>query len=137
MREITLTHSSAKTYRNRRIRPMPRITVTGLLLPLFLLFAPPEVTSNNSAARKQTIPGSHGQTGTLQKMIVETGTVTMELDLNRLEADGSLAAKTERLRFTVAANSFFSILVFNDLLRGPETVVSIALAPHNVTHHPS
>ena len=71
---------------------MPRITATGLLLPLFLLFAPPEATSNNSAARKQTIPGSHGQTGTLQKMIVETGTVTMDLDLDRLMADGSLVA---------------------------------------------
>src|SRR5437879_11228738 len=115
---------------------MPRITATGLLLPLFLLFAPPEATSNNSAARKQTIPGSHGQTGTLQKMIVETGTVTMELDLDRLEADGSIAAKAERLRFTVAANSFFSILVFNDLLRGPEAG-SMALVPQNVMALPS
>ena len=115
---------------------MPRITATGLLLPLFLLFAPPEATSNNSAARKQTIPGSHGQTGTSQKMIVETGTVTMELDLDRLEADGSLAAKPERLRFTVATNSFFSILVFNDLLRGPEAG-SMALVPQNVMALPS
>src|SRR6266576_187562 len=115
---------------------MPGITATGLLLPLFLLFAPPEVTSNNSAARKQTIPGSHGQTGTLQKMIVETGTVTMELDLDRLKADGSLAAKVERLRFTVAANSLFSILVFNDLLRGPEAG-SMALVPQNVLALPS
>src|SRR5438552_868517 len=115
---------------------MPRITATGLLLPLFLLFAPPEVTSNNSAARTQTIPGSHGHTGTLQKMIVETGTVTMDLDLDRLKADGSLAAKAERLRFTVAANSFFSILVFNDLLRGPEAG-SMALVLQNVTALPS
>src|SRR2546427_11190655 len=115
---------------------MPRITATGLLLPLFLLFAPPEATSNNSAARKQTIPGSHGQTGTLQKMIVETGTVTMELDLDRLTADGSLAAKVERLRFTVAANSFFSILVFNDLLRGPEQG-SMGLILRNITTLPS
>jgi hypothetical protein len=30
------------------------------------------------------------------------------------------AQSTVRLQFAVAANSFFSILVFNDLLRGPD-----------------
>jgi hypothetical protein len=52
----------------------------------------------------------------------------MSLDVDRLSADGSLAAKVEQLRFAVAANSFFSILVFNDLLRGPEQG-SMALIP--------
>ena len=39
-----------------------------------------------------------------------------------------MAQKFEALRFDVTANSFFSILVFNDLLRGPEQG-SMALMP--------
>ena len=39
-------------------------------------------------------------------------------------------ATTVRLQFAVAANSFFSILVFNDLLRGPDHG-SMALVPQN------
>src|SRR5438034_378475 len=109
---------------------MSKLTLAGLMLPLFLLFAPPEATSNNSAARKQTNPGSPGQSGTLQKMIVESGSVTMDLDLNRLNGISSTAQKLETLRFAVAANSFFPILVFNDLLRGPEQG-SMALAPQS------
>jgi len=97
------------------------------MLPL-LLFASPDANSN-SAPRKQTIPESRGQSGTLQKMIVESGTVTMDLDMDRLNADGSLAAKVVQLRLDVAANSFFSILIFNDLLRGPEQG-SMALVPN-------
>jgi len=107
---------------------MSRITAAGLLLPLFLLFASPEAGSRNPATKtspnNQLQPArsslDEGGSGTLQKMIVKTGTVTMDLDLDRLMADGSLAAKVERLPFAVAANSFFSVLVFNDLLRGPE-----------------
>ena len=72
-----------------------------------------------------------GQSGTLQKMIVENGSVTMELDLNRLNGIGSAIARPYPLQFTVAANSFFTILVFNDLLRGPEQG-SIALIPAGV-----
>src|SRR5437870_851147 len=107
---------------------MSKLTRTGFMLLLLSLFASPAANSNNSVARKQTIPDSRGQSGTLQKMIVENGTVTMDLDLDRLSGDGSLAAKVVQLRFDVAANSFFSILVFNDLLRGPEQG-SIALVP--------
>ena len=61
-------------------------------------------------------------------MIVESGTATMELDLNRLNGITSMAPKSEALHFDVTANSFFSILVFNDLLRGPEQG-SMALIP--------
>ncbi|MGA7274023.1 MAG: hypothetical protein WBX14_04180, partial [Candidatus Udaeobacter sp.] len=81
-------------------------------------------------------PDSRGQSGTLQRMIVETGMVTMDLDLDQLNADGSLAAKVVQLRFAVAANSFFSILVFNDFLRGPEQG-SMALVPQYSTELPS
>ena len=61
-------------------------------------------------------------------MIVENGSVTMDLDLNRLNGISSVAAKPTTLHFAAAANSFFTILVFNDLLRGPEPG-SMALVP--------
>src|SRR5206468_2736788 len=120
---------------------MSKLTLTGFMLPL-LLFASPDANSNNSAPRKQTspqkqtIPESRGQSGTLQKMIAERGTVTMDLDMDRLNADGSLAAKVVQLRFDVAANSFFSILLFNDLLRGPEQG-AMALVPQYSIELPS
>ena len=69
-------------------------------------------------------------------MIVENGTVTLDLDVDRLSDDGSLAARTEQLRFAVAANSFFSILVFNDVLRGPQQG-SMALIPQYSVMLPS
>src|SRR6266446_4138638 len=74
---------------------------------------------------------SDAATGTLQKMIVENGSVTLDLDLNGLNGSSSLVARPVTLHFAVAANSFFTILVFNDLLRGPEPG-SIALAPTRV-----
>src|SRR5207237_6837998 len=45
-------------------------------------------------------------------------------------------AKPETLSFTVAANSFFPVLVFNDVLRGAEPG-SIALIPQNSTTLPA
>src|SRR6476660_7869370 len=114
---------------------MSKITFTGFMF-LLLLLVSPEANSNNSAARKQTIPDSRGHTGTLQKMIVENGMVTIDLDMDQLNGDGSLAAKVVQLRFDVAANSFFSILVFNDLLRGPERG-SMALVPQYSMELPS
>ena len=57
------------------------------------------------------------KTGTFQKMIVENGSVTMDLDLNGLNGSSSLVARPVTLQFVIGANSFFPILVFNDLLR--------------------
>src|SRR6266404_6801471 len=103
---------------------MLRTIFTAFVLPSLLLFGPPATGWSNT---KKSADGQI-QSGTLQKMIVENGTLTMNLDVDRLDADGSLAAKVQQLRFTVAANSFFSILVFNDLLRGAEEG-SMALIP--------
>jgi hypothetical protein len=110
---------------------MFKIMLTGFMLPLLLLFGPPEARASNSG--KQQSPDNQGQSenGTLQKMIVESGSATMDLDLNGLNPEGfrgSLVARPITLQFAVAANSFFPILVFNDLLRGPEPG-SIALIP--------
>jgi hypothetical protein len=55
-------------------------------------------------------------------MIVASGNVAMDLDLNRLNGNGSGTQESKRdtLRFEVGPNSFFTILVFNNVLRGPE-----------------
>ena len=77
---------------------------------------------------KQTAPESQparrnlgeGGTGTFQRMIAENGSVTMDLDLDRLNGINSVGGRPTTLHFAAAANSFFPILVFNDQLRGPE-----------------
>ena len=74
---------------------------------------------------------SAAPTGTLQKMIVESGSVTIDLDLNGFNGNSSLVARPVTLQFAVGANSFFPILVFNDLLRGPEPG-SMTLIPAGV-----
>jgi hypothetical protein len=109
---------------------MSKLTLTGFALPLFLLFASPQASGPKAFAGTSKVVQSQGRSGTLQKMIVESGSVTIDLDLNRLNGIGSARQTTVRLQFAVAANSFFSILVFNDLLRGPDHG-SMVLVPQN------
>ena len=99
-------------------------TVFALLLLLFL----GNSSGNYAAQPKQKTPDIG--VDTLQKMIVQSGNVTMQLDLNRLNGISS-AGKTETFDFAVAVNSFFSVLVFNDQLRGAEPG-SMTLVPTEV-----
>src|SRR6478736_4313700 len=115
---------------------MSKITLTGfaLLLLLFLgnstrNYAAASATATAAKAQfKQTVSESQpvsrsldeGGTGTFQRMIAENGSVTMDLDLNRLNGINSVGGRPTTLHFATAANSFFPILVFNDQLRGPE-----------------
>src|SRR4029077_13799539 len=105
---------------------MSRITLTifALLLLLFL-----GNSSENYAAQSRPNTAD-ASTGTFQKMIVESGSVTMNLDLNRFNAISSVPARATSLGFAAAANSFFTNLVFNDLLRSPEPG-SMALVPES------
>jgi hypothetical protein len=64
-------------------------------------------------------------------MIVENGSVTMNLDLNGFNGDSSLVARPITLQFVAAGNSFLPILVFNDRLRGAEPG-SMTLVPAEV-----
>ena len=59
----------------------------------------------------------------------------MQLDLNRLNGISSVAERPTTLGSVAAANSFFSVLVFNDQLRGPEPG-SIALVPAAAANAP-
>ena len=107
---------------------MSKLTLTGLALPLFLLFASPPASAPKAFGATKETPESQGRGGTLQKMIIESGSVTMDLDVNQLNGIGSMPGRPTTLQFAVAANSFFPILVFNELLRGPEPG-SMALIP--------
>src|SRR5438552_18180172 len=103
-------------------------------LPLLLLL------SNSSGDSAPQSPGKSpgGQTGTLEKMIVANGNVALELDLNRLNGTVSTTtteSKLETLRFQVGPDSFFTILAFNNVLRGPEPG-SMGLIPGNTATLP-
>src|SRR5258708_29863767 len=123
---------------------MLKKTLISFALPVILLLSNESgnqaaqsatATATNAQLKQNTPEGQPGRrgldeggTGTLQKMIVESGSVTMELDLNGLNGSSSLVARPVTLHFAVAADSFFPVLVFNDLLRGPEPG-SMALVP--------
>ena len=105
---------------------MSKITLTGFALLSVLFFA--KASENSASQPKQN--ASEALTGTLQKMIVENASVTMQLDLNGLNGSNSLVARPVTLHFAAAPNSFFPVLVFNDLLRGLQPG-SMALALQN------
>jgi hypothetical protein len=112
-----------------------KVALTGFMLPLVLLFGSPHVDSPNSGTKNNH--NGYAQSGTLQKMIVENASVTMQLDLNGLNGSNSLVARPVTLQFSVAANSFFPILVFNDLLSAATEPGSMALIPQNVPALPA
>src|ERR1700730_13269045 len=106
---------------------MLKKTLIVLTLPLLSVLA---ISAGNYTvgANQKT---SDAPTGTFQKMIVENGSVTMDLDLNGLNGSSSLVARPVAVQFAVGANSFFPILVFNGLFRAPEPG-SMALIPTGV-----
>jgi hypothetical protein len=104
---------------------MLRKTLGYFILPLLLL----SINSSENSVAQSREKSPQEQTGTLEKMIVASGSAAMDLDLNRLNGIGS-ATKLDTLRFDVRPNSFFTILVFNNLLRGP-TLGSMGLIPGN------
>ena len=95
------------------------------------------VVSSQAASQTARSPQRAGSavatapdTGTLQKVIVENGSVTLNLDLNQLNGISHGTQNLQQVHFAVAANSFFPILTFNDLFRGIEpgsmTLVPVA-----------
>lgn len=87
------------------------------MIPLLGLFS-----NGSSLLLPASNPGvPQGNSGTLEKMIVASGSVAIELNLNRFNATGSGAKdpRSSLLRFDVENNSFFTVIVFNNELRGP------------------
>jgi len=87
---------------------------------LSLLFS----LSSSPVSSAPQLPGKSPkeQTGILERMIVAHGEAALRLDLNRLSGNYSAVSesKLDTFRFEVGPNSFFTIRVFNNVLRGPE-----------------
>jgi hypothetical protein len=111
---------------------MLKKTLIAVTLCLFVLLGTYAVQSATERIRgsQPSQKTSDAPTGTLQKMIVENGSVTLNLDLNRLNGISSTTQNLQQVRFAVAANSFFPILIFNDLFRGMEPG-SMTLVPQS------
>ena len=70
---------------------MPKATPAASMLALFLLFGSPAAGSPNAFGTAKENPDRQDQSGAFQKIIVENGSITMNLDLNRLNGIKSLA----------------------------------------------
>ena len=84
------------------------------ILP-FLLFYNNSSTDIVASADKQT---GNDSTGTLKKMVVSGGGVTLDLDLRLLTPSTRTRGKTP-VTFSAGHDSLFTVVVFNDELRGP------------------
>src|ERR1700755_780496 len=87
-------------------------TLLFVLLPLLALFS----SGSDRFLTGSVDKGRDGSTGVLEKMIVSNGTAAMDLNLNQMGVKG---LKSTTLNFDVQKDSFFTVLVFNDELRGP------------------
>ena len=108
--------------------PLLLLVVISLVTPPWGVSAQPASQTARSPQRASSAADTAAPTGTLQKMIVENGSATMDLDLNRLNGINSAAQNLQQAHFALGANSFFPVLVFNDQLRGP-IPGSMALIP--------
>lgn len=104
------------------------------LFPLFVFF---------SSGSNDVLPGisqnvQQDNTGILEKMIVANGSITLNLDLNKINAPGSRtkSASPTALNFEAERDSFFTVLVYNDELRGPSPG-SMKLIPQNDSAFPA
>src|SRR5207249_402135 len=97
---------------------MFRKILSYFTLPLLVFLS----NSSANSASQSTGKSEDGQTATIERMIVATGNVTMDLNLDRLKGVHSEAqeSKLAPFRFEVGPDSFFTIRVLNDVLRGPE-----------------
>jgi hypothetical protein len=97
---------------------MLRKMLSYFALPLLLLLS----NSSGNSAPQSSGKSAEGPTGTRERMIVASGTVTLSLDLNRINGNGSANGelKPDTFRFAVGSNSFFTIRVFNDSLRSAD-----------------
>src|SRR5436190_9252501 len=97
---------------------MFRKIVSYFTLPLLLFLS----NSSGNSASQSTGKSGDEQTATLERMIVATGSVTLDLNLDRLKGiySGTEESKLDSFRFEVSPDSFFTIRVLNDVLRGPE-----------------
>jgi len=89
---------------------------------------------------QETVAGPQGETGKLEKLIVADGLISMNIDLGKINARRSQQAD---LKFSVEPNAFFTVMTFNDELRGslpssmnliPQGSVTALPAPLNASY---
>src|SRR5438046_9838366 len=112
---------------------MLRSILTVFMLPVLALLGS---SSDNSAVRTNQ-KSTDIQTETVEKLIVASGSATIDVDLNRLNdaVSATEKSKPETLHFALNPDSFFTILVTNDVLRTP-LPGSIGLIPQNAATLP-
>lgn len=98
-------------------------TFAFAVLPLLIFFGFGTNYLMNGVEDTAQIPGNGptATSGTVEKLIVASGNVSMDIDMNRL--GGALArskgTSTGELRFEVEPDTFFTIMTLNGELRGP------------------
>src|ERR1041385_5381555 len=91
---------------------MSKKLFTYFTLPLLLLFC--NGTENSIAQPRQQ--SADNSNATVERMIVANGNVVMNLNSKTIGG----ASASSALRFNVSPDSFFTLIVSNNLLRGPE-----------------
>jgi hypothetical protein len=111
------------------------IALLSLLVLLGIFFS----SGSNPSLAGATQKGQEGSNGTLEKMIVASGSVTMDVNLNQLNRTRTTRLKESSLsplHFDAERDSFFTVLVFNNELRGP-LPSAMSLVPQNYAALPA
>ena len=94
-----------------------RFSIVSSLLAFCLLIGAAAVQASTYDFMEPNSVGTQ-DSGTLEKMIVSNGSISMEIDLNRLNG-AAPSAKKSTLNFDAVQDTFFAILVLNGEFRGP------------------
>ena len=107
---------------------MIKTILARAMLPVLLLLS--NSPADFAAERQQQ--SSEEQTGTLERMLVTNGIVVIDLNRTGLTSvgSGSQQLAQNNIRFDIGRDSFFTIRLFNHVLRGPESG-SMQLVPEN------
>lgn len=91
---------------------MFRIALSAIGICLLLVFA-------FNYSEQETVAGPQGETGTLEKLAVASGDVTVDFDLSRLNGAKTRTARgNSNVSFKAEDNSFFTAMSFNGEFRG-------------------
>src|SRR6476660_6103817 len=82
------------------------------ILPFLLFFG--DSTDNTASSAKQD-----AGTGTLKKMVPQSGTVTLDLDLNSVRPETPRSRDGRSVAFALPSDSFLAVLIFNNEVRTP------------------
>lgn len=113
-------------------------TIVIVFLSLVGLFLLTNGTNNSLAGISQDKQSANS--GTLEKMIVSDGSVTMDINFDRLNGGAAKRSRkaepNQPLRFNAEQNSFFTVVVFNNELRGA-LPGSMPIIPQNFVNLPA